>query len=744
MQKTFLLHPRTLALSFVMALILTMFSLPSFAAGLSGNGSAESPYLIATEADLIAFRDKVNGGETSASARLTSDIQLTGNWTAIGSQDAPFTGTFDGDGHSINNFMTAYYDPMAALFGHSSGTIRDLTVDTGYNYLFGGDYAAGICAINRGTIQNCTSKGYIYGYTDRAFVGGIASVNFGTISGCSNTAFVGGAGADSCAGGIVGVSAAGQITNCTNTGSISASDAYKQQTEICAGGIVGLNYKSTVDCSTNTGSIFSDSATGYTGGVAGLNNGIVSNSLNAGSLSSPGLYGGIAGYVFTNSDTGMTAQVRCTLDTSGNLAYGKNEGGFISSNFYKSATGGSAGADQMPVTADQLKSGEITFRLNGNNTTDPVWGQDLASDAAPVIGSEKIVYAKYQGGSIIGYTNDPRQTHVHTFDESGKCDVADCGYESVSLDGWTLTLDGALGVTFYYKIDPMYLADGYDVSVTFTMDGKSTSVPLDETYSYQAGENTVYGFRFYVDSDKATHDISPVVTVEKDGITIVTLTQDQTYRIYDYLKTIINADTGTYSSELVELAKALATYDYYANEYFKYSDAYKPEIRLLSLNGVTGDVLTQYQLVDIPDDQEYPTIYYASNLYLQEAVFPRYYVALADPSANLVDTNNLYMGYRITGSGDLFTYVKTEKYSSFYAGNTAKRPASELGTTYDMAFFVKEGSSYRQVSQMKQVSVYSYIYTAVTNTNAKPTLQEAMKALYLYGEAAKAYFASVN
>ena len=50
----------------------------------------------------------------------------------------------------------------------------------------------------------------------------------------------------------------------------------------------------------------------------------------------------------------------------------------------------------------------------------------------------------------------------------------------------------------------------------------------------------------------------------------------------------------------------------------------------------------------------------------------------------------------------------------------------------------------RQVSQMKQASVYSYIYTVLTNRAAKPTLQEAMKALYLYGEAAKAYFASVN
>lgn len=743
MQKTFLLPRRTLALCLVMALILTMFSLPSFAAGLSGSGSAESPYLIATEADLIAFREKVNGGEAGACARLTADIDLTGNWTAIGSQDAPFTGTFDGDGHSVNNFMTAYYEPMAALFGYSSGTIRDLTVDTGYNYLFGGDYAAGVCAINRGTIQNCTSKGYIYGYTGQAFAGGIAAVNFGTISGSSNTAFVGSAGADSCAGGIAGVSAAGQIINCTNSGSVSASDEYKQQTEICAGGIVGLNYRSSVDGCTNTGPVFSDSPSGYTGGIAGLNNGIVNNSLNAGSITSPGMYGGIAGYVFTNTDTGMTAQVRSTLDTSGNLVYGQNTGGFITSNFYKSATAG-GGTDQAGVTENQLKSGEVAYRLNGNNTTDPVWGQDLSSDSFPVIGSKNIVYAQYQGGSIIGYTNDPNQTHVHSFDESGKCSVDDCGYESVSLNGWTLTLDGALGVTFYYEIDPMYLGDGYDVSVTFAMDGEETSESLDETYSYQDGENTVYGFRFYVDSDEMTHEITPALTVRKDGSTVVSFTQDKTYRLYDYLKTIIEADSGTYSAELVQLAKALATYDYYANAYFQYHPLYRPETQLLSLGSVTGDVLAPYKQVDIADGQEYPVLYYGSNLYLQESVFPRYYVSLANPSANLVDPNNLYMGYRTTGSGDLFTYVKAEKYGSYYAGNTEKRPASELNTTYDMAFFVKDGDSYRQVSQMKQVSVYSYIYTAVTNSNAKDTLQNAMKALYLYGEAAKAYFASVN
>lgn len=748
MQKTRLQPLRALALAFVMALFLTLFPLPSFAAELNGKGTAEAPYLIATEADLIAFRDKVNGGESGASAKLTSDIALTNLWSSIiGTLDTPFTGTFDGDGHTISNFAPQYYSPVAAMFACNSGTIQNLTVDTnGPNYyIMGSDYAAAICAVNRGTIQNCTSKGYIYGFNDKTFVGGIAAVNFGTIADCTNEASIGGSGADACGGGIAGVSAEGTVTNCTNTGSIDMADSFVQVTELCSGGIVGLNYKSTIDRCTNRGSVSSASTLSYIGGVAGLNNGIVRSSLNTAAVSKTGLSGGIAGYVFTNSDTGLTAQVSGSLDTSGSAVYGKNAGGSITGNYYKAAAGSSIGTDQIAVTDEQLKSGAVAYLLNGNNTSNPIWGQKLGTDAAPLIGSPDVVYGQYQGGSLQGYTNDPSQTHIHSFDESGKCTVEGCGYESVRLDGWTLTLDGALGVTFYYEIDPMYLTEGQDVSVTFTMDGKETTVPLDENYSYHTGSKTVYGFRFYVDSDKATHNIAPVLTVRKDNAAVVTLSQDQTYRIYDYLKTIIANESGSYSEELVELAKALATYDYYANEYFHYSGSYNPEIKLLSLNGITSDTLAPYKtLSDTSDDMEYPVIYYGSNLYLQESVFPRYYAALADPVNNPVDTDNLYMGYRVAGSGELYTYVKTVKSGNYYTGSAAKRPASELGTTYEMAFFVKEGDSYRQVSQLKQLSVYSYGYTVLSNSAAKPTLQSAMKALYLYGEAAKAYFASVN
>ena len=108
-------------------------------------------------------------------------------------------------------------------------------------------------------------------------------------------------------------------------------------------------------------------------------------------------------------------------------------------------------------------------------------------------------------------------------------------------------------------------------------------------------------------------------------------------------------------------------YDYYANEYFRYSSSYSPAIQLLSLRNVTADALAQYRQVTAADeDGIYPLRHYASNLRLQEAVAPRYLAALVDPTANPVDTDNLYMGYRTAGSGALYTYVKVAKSGNNY------------------------------------------------------------------------------
>ena len=100
-------------------------------------------YLIGNASQLLWFASKVNSGETGISGKLTANIDLTSveNWTPMGSQKQPFTGSFDGDGHSITG-MSITFDsddksigaPYLGLFGYVKGTadkkaeIKNLTL----------------------------------------------------------------------------------------------------------------------------------------------------------------------------------------------------------------------------------------------------------------------------------------------------------------------------------------------------------------------------------------------------------------------------------------------------------------------------------------------------------------------------------------------------------------------------------------------------------------------------------------
>ena len=86
-------------------------------------------YGIASEKQRQWFAAKVNGGDTAISGKLTANIELTEAWTPMGSQKQPFTGSFDGDGHSITG-MSITFDsndksvgaPYLGLFGYVKGT----------------------------------------------------------------------------------------------------------------------------------------------------------------------------------------------------------------------------------------------------------------------------------------------------------------------------------------------------------------------------------------------------------------------------------------------------------------------------------------------------------------------------------------------------------------------------------------------------------------------------------------------
>ena len=318
-----------------------------------GDGTPQNPYLIEDAADLNAFRDKVNGGNTNINGRLVNDIDLNenfdqdlfavdgnGNATYNGSPDIPafeqwtpigyngisgilaFNGTLDGDGHTISGLYINTADDTSnkyyALIGYlgNGGTVKNLGIENSVVKMNTINiYAAGIVGNNEGTIENCYNDADIYGNSD---VGGIALGNFNIIRNCYNTGTV--TSTLMSAGGIAGnLSYGSNITNCYNTGSVSATGDYAY-----SGGVVGDNYGTVTNCY-NTGSVSVTKDHANAGGVAGNNIGTVTNSYNTGSVSATENNAFVGGVVGRNNSTAENCYYLDTTAEQG-VGYGSSDG----------------------------------------------------------------------------------------------------------------------------------------------------------------------------------------------------------------------------------------------------------------------------------------------------------------------------------------------------------------------------------------------------------------------------------
>lgn len=158
---------------------------------------------------LEKFAAAINSGENpNANLILAADITLTGEWTPIGdySYEKRYTGTFDGNGHTIFNLHVQQQSNIynSGLFGciGSGGVVKNLSL-TDIN-VSGGLYAGGIAGENYGHIINCTVSG--------------------TVSTSGN-----------CAGGVTGKNYDGYVIGCTVSGTVGGSTAW-------VGGVAGINF----------------------------------------------------------------------------------------------------------------------------------------------------------------------------------------------------------------------------------------------------------------------------------------------------------------------------------------------------------------------------------------------------------------------------------------------------------------------------------------------------------------------
>lgn len=263
---------------------------------IEGDGS----YTVTTADGLKNVAKLVNEeGKTDINITLDTDLTLTGEWTPIGTESQPYTGTFDGNGKTITGLTVTGSYKYAGLFGDidENGTVKNVVLEgvqiTSDN---SSGYAGGVAGDSWGTIENCSVSGSVSGTT---FAGGVVGSQWGgSITGCNSSATVKGTGE---VGGVAGkTDNSATLTACYATGNVTFERASTINT--FAGGVVGSNGTGSILTACYATGNVTGTGTGtgscYVGGVTGDN---ASGTLTAcyhanGTVSGPdGTTGGMAG-----------------------------------------------------------------------------------------------------------------------------------------------------------------------------------------------------------------------------------------------------------------------------------------------------------------------------------------------------------------------------------------------------------------------------------------------------------------
>ncbi len=309
----------------------------------------------------------------------------------IGDNANPYTGTFEGLGHTISNiYIKNRQVSSGGLFGAvgTSGEVRNVRLSGGtitgsasLGALVGRNYGKVINSHSTATVKNTVEMNAEYNAT-----GGLVGYNEGIITGCSHgnseVTSVG------YVGGIVGDNR-GTVRDSSNSGPVSG--------DMFVGGIAGISRgnKGKIINSRNSGTV--TARTGDGGGITGQNEGAIASSINTGTVTGLARIGGLAG---TNSGaitgSGNSGEVRnlpgTDLDDAGGLA-GKNDmGGTIEDSWNTGAVTGSKRTGGLAG----LNGGRIENSYNSGTVAG-------TSDVGGVAGRNmNTVTGSFNSGSVTG------------------------------------------------------------------------------------------------------------------------------------------------------------------------------------------------------------------------------------------------------------------------------------------------------------------------------------------------------
>ena len=369
-------------------------------------------------------------------------------------------------------------------------------------------------------------------------------------------------------------------------------------------------------------------------------------------------------------------------------------------------------------TTAQFASGEVAYLLSQGCTvgegedavtySGSVWGQNLATENYPVLNGKTVYQVdSYEGcignpgNSTKVYSNTNAPIYVeHNYSSKGTCTICGAFKNGIGehLDGYSLSLDGNIGVNFFMELDKSVIADE-NAYMKFRLPNGKTSVVLVG----DAKQQTVSGTTYYVFScEVAAKEMNETITAQ-------IITSDKKGEIYeysvaDYIQYIRDNPTE-FDEKTLSLVNAMAGYGDYAKAYFNNENLDANT----EMDAVTADTLASFDK-QISGDLPEGITYYGSSLLLESNTTMRHYFKVAEGT----DVSAL----SFSGSKSNCYYIDIPNIS-----------AEKLGTIQNVTI----GNCTISYSPM------SYAYAVLSSKNTSESLKNLVKSLYLYEQATEAY-----
>ena len=723
---------------------------------------------ISTYEQFAAFAKAVNAGtaEAYASVKLTADITIPAGttWTPIGSAANPYTGVFDGDGHTVSgltaSITAAEYSPEApfGLFGKTQGaTIKNLKMsDTS---LTGASYAGiGIlCGLAEKTeISRCTIDSSCSIVSDGALIGGLVCMLTGST-----------------------------VKDCVVAADIQLNG------QAPSGGYVYQANGSQIINSVFKGTIKGTGAIVYTGGFVGINNGLIANCIYSGSMTAVA-FTTCSAFVGEASNSGTV--VNCfangkfsltdgSTGTTTGIFRGNGNANKVANCIANTAMEpmnliGVAGnvTDCVFMEPSEIAAGNASYKLNGYaaSLTDAEkeeyhtseWKSFVETDNGSLTFSSetkvtrKVTFYDIDNNVISGgssfmeegaklvYPEAADPSYIAWVDSKGRIYDKNSVVGSEDLDLYPLTegyVDSLLNIkqvsitldsdiSLVYLVDPAVLERYQNATIVYrdasgTVQGASgLSKELTKTVN---GKTYLYGEFTGIAAKEMTKDITATLEGTSDGGMTNCYSKAYTTSVADYAKRLIAMD-GT-SKVLKTLLVDLVNYGASAQTYFGYNtsdlanadfDDYQTYASAKhSLTGFTnsGSSVTNSGNVKIS----------GRTLVLENRVG---IAVIVDTSEYEGDVADITINVSGTGVSDIISGQDLKPYgTNKYYGVTYEILPTKMDETYTFAVQVNGEESARMTYG---ISAYAYNMRNNSNTKLVALLQDIME----YGNSALNYW----